>query len=395
MANTIDRERPLARYERPPIRLDALPPAAVDPDTKRVPPPRRPATTTAPSGSRQPFTRRAEREPALDRADPSLDQHQRGGWWHQRGACATEARGLSFFRPRGATGRARPCGLSDPAPTEISFERWAGDLEAVAAAVSDKPVTVLGFSQCAAVAIAFAVRRPERVARLLLHSGFARGRLARATTPQERAEAETMCQLAEQGRAKEDGGYRQFFTTQIIAAGTQQQHQWFNELQRISASPEISLRFMRVFNSIDVSELLPQVHCPTLILHSKDDVRVPFDEGRLLASGIPGAEFVPIDGVNHALMSDEPGRRQTLDAIDAFVPSHRPPPERVDSTDSPPANSKSSSSWRREAPTRTSPNGFTCRKRPSAIRCRRSSISSACALGVRRSSSPEAGFGRK
>jgi pimeloyl-ACP methyl ester carboxylesterase len=73
-------------------------------------------------------------------------------------------------------------------------------------------------------------------------------------------------------------------------------HGGFDELQRISASPEIAVRFMRVFNSIDVSELVPQVRCPALILHSKDDVRVPFDEGRLLASGIPGAEFVPIDG---------------------------------------------------------------------------------------------------
>jgi pimeloyl-ACP methyl ester carboxylesterase/DNA-binding CsgD family transcriptional regulator len=240
-----------------------------------------------------------------------------------------------WFDAMGARGRyvrydARGCGLSDPAPTEISFERWVDDLEAVAAAVSDEPVTVLGFSQGAAVAIAFAVRRPERVARLILHGGFVRGRLARAATPQERAEAETMCQLAEQGWAKEDGAYRQFFTTQIIAAGTQQQHQWFNELQRISASPDIAVRFMRVFNSIDVSELLPQVDCPTLILHSRDDVRVPFDEGRLLASGIRGAKFVPIDGVNHALMSDEPGWQQTLDAIDAVLPSHRPPPERVD-----------------------------------------------------------------
>lgn len=240
-----------------------------------------------------------------------------------------------WFDAMGERGRyvrydARGCGLSEPAPAEISFDRWVDDLEAVAATVSDDPVNVLGFSQGAAVAIAFAVRRAERVARLILHGGFARGRLARATTPQERAEAETMCQLAEQGWAKEDGAYRQFFASQIIAAGTQQQHRWFNELQRVSASPEIAVRFMRVFNSIDVSELLPQVRCPTLIIHSKDDMRVPFAEGRLLAAGIPGAEFVPIDGVNHAVMSDEPGWQQTLDAIDAFLPSRPRPREPVD-----------------------------------------------------------------
>jgi len=181
-------------------------------------------------------------------------------------------------------------------------------------------VTVLGFSQGAAVAIAYAVRRPERVARLILHGGFARGRLARAATPEERLEAETMCHLAELGFAKEDGAYRQFFTTQILPTATPQQQQWFNELQRISASPEVAARFMRVFNSIDVTDLLSRVQCPTLVIHSKDDVRVPFDEGRLLAKEITGAQLVPIDGSNHALMSDEPGWQQCLDAIDGFIP---------------------------------------------------------------------------
>ena len=61
---------------------------------------------------------------------------------------------------------------------------------------------------------------------------------------------------------------------------------------------------------------------PTLVIHSTDDVRVPFAEGRLLAAGIPGAGFVPVDGVNHAVMSNEPGwQQQTLDAMDAFLPS--------------------------------------------------------------------------
>ena len=228
---------------------------------------------------------------------------------------------LEAMRTRGRYVRydARGCGLSDPNPAEISFERWVDDLETIAETVTDEPITVLGFSQGAAVAIAYAVRCPERVSRLILHGGFARGRLARATTPQERAEAETMCQLAEQGWAKADGAYRQFFTSQILPAGTSEQQQWFNELQRISASPDVATRFMRVFNSIDVTDILPSVRCPTLVIHSKDDVRVPFAEGRSLATSIPRAELVPIDGVNHALMGDEPGWHQALDAIDAFL----------------------------------------------------------------------------
>jgi pimeloyl-ACP methyl ester carboxylesterase len=181
-----------------------------------------------------------------------------GMWLTHLELDATSPLMLHWFDAMGERGcyvryDARGCGLSEPAPAEISLDRWVDDLEAVAASVNDDPVSVLGFSQGAAVAIGLAVRRPERVARLILYGGFARGRLARATTLQERAEAETMRQLAEQGWAKEDGAYRQFFASQIIAAGTQQQHRWFNELQRVSASPEIAVRFMRVVNSIDVT----------------------------------------------------------------------------------------------------------------------------------------------
>ena len=133
-----------------------------------------------------------------------------------------------------------------------------------------------------------------------------------------------MCRLAELGWGKDDPSFRQFFTTQFIPGGTPEQHRWFNELERISTSPQNAARFMREFNAIDVTALLPQVRCPTLVLHSRHDVRVPFDEGRLLASAIPGARFVPIDSRNHLLLEGEPGWRHWLDEVRAFLPS-RPP----------------------------------------------------------------------
>ena len=133
-------------------------------------------------------------------------------------------------------------------------------------------------------------------------------------------EAETMCHLAELGWGKDDPSFRQFFTTQFIPGGTPEQHRWFNEMERISTSPQTAARFMREFNAIDVMALLPQVRCPTLVLHSRHDVRVPFDEGRLLASAIPGARFVPIDSSNHLLLESEPGWRHWLEAVRAFLP---------------------------------------------------------------------------
>lgn len=213
----------------------------------------------------------------------------------------------------------RGCGLSDWQVPDLSFERWVDDLDAVVDAVRAERCALLGISQGAAVAIAYAVHHPERVSHLVLHGGYARGRLVRSDTPAQREEAETMARLAELGWGKADPSFRQFFTTQFIPGGTPEQHQWFNEMERLSTSPENAARFMREFNVVDVTELLPQVRCPTLVLHSRHDVRVPFAEGRLIASGIEGAQFVPIESGNHLLLAHEPGWRAWCEAVRAFL----------------------------------------------------------------------------
>ena len=213
----------------------------------------------------------------------------------------------------------RGCGLSDWVVPELSFESWVSDLEAVVGAIGVPRFALLGISQGAAVAIAYAVRHPERVTHLVLHGGYARGRLVRSQTPDQREEAETMARLAELGWGKADPSFRQFFTTQFIPGGTPEQHQWFNEMERLSTSPQNAANFMRAFNTIDVTALLPQVQCPTLVLHSRHDVRVPFSESLLIASSIPGAEFVPIDSGNHLLLEHEPGWQVWLDAVRRFL----------------------------------------------------------------------------
>lgn len=214
----------------------------------------------------------------------------------------------------------RGCGLSDWVVPELSFDSWVTDLETVADAVGAPRFALLGISQGAAVAIAYAVRHPERVSHLVLHGGYARGRLVRSRTPEQAEEAQTMARLAELGWGKADPSFRQFFTTQFIPGGTPEQHAWFNEMERLSTSPQNAAAFMRAFNTIDVTALLPQVRCPTLVLHSKHDVRVPFDEGRLIAGAIPGAQFVPIDSGNHLLLAHEPGWQIWRDAVARFLP---------------------------------------------------------------------------
>jgi pimeloyl-ACP methyl ester carboxylesterase/DNA-binding CsgD family transcriptional regulator len=215
----------------------------------------------------------------------------------------------------------RGCGLSDWQVPELTFQSWLRDLESVADEAGGERFALLGISQGAPIAIAYAVRHPERVTHLVLHGGYARGRLVRSATRQQAEEADMMCRLAELGWGRDDPSFRQFFTTQFIPGGTPAQHAWFNELERVSTSSANAAAFMREFNTIDVTALLPRVRCPTLVLHSRDDVRVPFEEGRLLAMNIPGATLVPIDSRNHLLLEDEPGWQQARQAIEQFLPA--------------------------------------------------------------------------
>jgi pimeloyl-ACP methyl ester carboxylesterase len=69
----------------------------------------------------------------------------------------------------------------------------------------------------------------------------------------------------------------------------------------------------------DVSALLAQVTVPTLVIHSRDDPRVPFDQGRRLAAGIPGARFVPLASRNHLILQNEPAFPRFLQEMRAFL----------------------------------------------------------------------------
>ena len=113
--------------------------------------------------------------------------------------------------------------------------------------------------------------------------------------------------------------FRQLFTSQFIPGGTKEQADWFNELQRITVSGETAARISAVSGDTDVSALLAQVRVPTLVLHARDEARVPFEAGRRMAAGIPGARFVALPGRNHLFLETEPAFGQFLDHARAFL----------------------------------------------------------------------------
>ena len=196
-------------------------------------------------------------------------------------------------------------GLSDWDVADISFEAFVRDLEAVVDARGLKRFPLLGISQGAAVSIAYAARHPDRVSRLVIAGGYAKGWRRRGSAA-EIARREAMLTLAHEGWGQDSIAFRQIFTSLYVPGATQEETRWFNELQRVSTSPDNAARLFTTFAEIDVSDLLPTVKCPTLILHSRDDLPVPFDQGRALAQGISGSRFVALESKNHLILSHEP-----------------------------------------------------------------------------------------
>jgi class 3 adenylate cyclase/pimeloyl-ACP methyl ester carboxylesterase len=214
---------------------------------------------------------------------------------------------------------ARGNGLSDREIADISFESLVNDLEAVVDAANIERFALLGISQGCSVSIAYAVRHPERVSHLVLYGGFAVGSRKRARTEAEKEAGEAMLTLMRLGWGQEDAAFRQLFTSQFIPDGTKEQADWFNELQRISCSPADAVRGFMAASEIDVTSLLAQVKTPTLVMHARHDARVPFEVGRRMAAGIPGARFVPLEGRNHLILESEPAFPRFLDELRTFL----------------------------------------------------------------------------
>ena len=218
----------------------------------------------------------------------------------------------------------RGCGLSDWSIDDFSFDAWVHDLEAVVDAAGLDRFPLLGISQGGPVAIAYAVKHPEKVSHLILYGAYARGKFVRDPSPRARAEEEALIQLVELGWGQENPALRQLFTAMFMPGGSAQQQHWFNELQKVSTSAANAARFLREFASIDVQQLAQQVQAPTLIMHAREDSRIPFAEGQLLASLVPNARFVALESNNHMLLDSEPAWPVFFQALKAFIDTPTP-----------------------------------------------------------------------
>jgi pimeloyl-ACP methyl ester carboxylesterase/DNA-binding CsgD family transcriptional regulator len=209
----------------------------------------------------------------------------------------------------------RGCGMSDRDVGDLSLDRWVLDLETVIDAAGVEQSSLLGISGGAAIALAYAARNPDRVERVVAYGGWASGRFLHADEERRAALAAVM----RTGWAEPNPAFRRLFTMLFLPEGTPEQMAWYDELQRRSAWPEMALRLYDALGETDATRLLSQVAAPTLVLHARGDLVVPFNEGRRIAAAVPSARLIPLASRNHILLEHEPAWQVFISEVSKFL----------------------------------------------------------------------------
>ncbi|MEP0316862.1 MAG: alpha/beta fold hydrolase [Hyphomonas sp.] len=212
---------------------------------------------------------------------------------------------------------ARGNGLSDWDVSDFSVDRQVEDLEAVIDATGLTRFPLLGLSQGCAVSVAYAARHPEKVTKLVLVGGYARG--WRHGGHKMVAETDALITLIRTGWGRNNPVFRQIFTGLFMPTAPAENQAAFNELQRITASPQSAAALLDALGDVDVRDDLGAVQAPTLVIHARRDMRVPMGGGRELASGIKGARFMTLETDNHVIPSTDPAWAVCYAAIRNFL----------------------------------------------------------------------------
>jgi DNA-binding winged helix-turn-helix (wHTH) protein/pimeloyl-ACP methyl ester carboxylesterase len=228
------------------------------------------------------------------------------------------ARGHSLLRYDG-----RGNGLSQRDVDDFSLDAWVQDLETVVDAAGLDTFALMGHSQGSSVAIAYAVRHPERVSHLILCGSYSRGACHRESV--EVLEARRALEkLVELNFGKSHPDFFHFVTSFYIpATNTPEEQEWFKNLQLISVSSRNLVQFMRACDEINIRDLLPKISVPTIVFHSDGDRVAPAEEGRIVATEIPNARFVPLASSNHLLLAEEPAWKVFRGELESFLRSSK------------------------------------------------------------------------
>ncbi len=209
-------------------------------------------------------------------------------------------------------------GLSDRVAEQTMDER-VDDVRAVMDAAGSKRATIYGWSEGGQLSITFSARHPERTAGLVLYGSCASMKSEPWIVSPEQFELFTSAIARHWGEG---------ILVKVNAPSRRKDEaflQWFGRLERAVASPGAIVTLLRANYELDVSELLPSIQAPTLILHREGDALMPVQAGRYLAWNIPGAKYFELPGGDHLLQAfDLDVLDMLIDRIEEFVTRVRP-----------------------------------------------------------------------
>lgn len=236
--------------------------------------------------------------------------------------CA-EAHTLVRYDVRGA-------GLSDPIRPDHTLDDHVNDMLAVADAAGLDRFPIVATLQAAAVAIRLAAREPERVSCLVLHNGYARGRALRNSAPTDAAQDPFIALLNSGGWGDPENGFMRAWATMVLPMASFDETTDLIRLIAHASNTEDALVQRNLIDNLDVTQDLAEVRAPTLVVHARMCAIHPATEGRKLAAGIEGAEFLEVDSSNTFFYASDPANEQVLRATLDFVDRHSQLPDHDD-----------------------------------------------------------------
>jgi pimeloyl-ACP methyl ester carboxylesterase len=221
---------------------------------------------------------------------------------------------LIIFDKRG-TGLSDPVGV-DELPT---LETRMDDLRAVMDAAGSDRAFLFGHSEGGNMCMLFAATYPQRTTGLILTGSYA-ARIRSEDYPWAPTWEERQAEIDETERlwGRDDG------RVAILAPGRADDpafRSWLQRYWRLSASPQAAAALLRMNTMIDVTSILSSIRVPTLLLYRVLDGDVSVEEGRYIASKIPGARLVELPGADHFFWTGDP--EQMLGEIEQFVTGRR------------------------------------------------------------------------
>ena len=187
----------------------------------------------------------------------------------------------------------RGSGLSDPLFGAPTLEDQMDDVLAVLDAAGSERAAICGTLEGGPLAALFAATFPERTTALVLYATFARATWAPDydwAWPAELRNEHIEEWLAQWGEGTITGSVA---PSQMSDPAFRE---WAGRLERLAASPSTIRRIFELIGGFDVRDVLPSIRAPTLVLHRTEDSFLKVEHSRYIASKIPGARYVELEG---------------------------------------------------------------------------------------------------